>query len=93
VEAAQAAGRSKQTYLGALHRRLVTRRGQKRAVVAVGHAILVIVHQLLRQGTVYVDLGPTYFDERNRQLTQRRLVRRLEQLRLTVTVQPTSAAG
>jgi transposase len=88
VEAAQAAGRSKQTYLGALHQRLVVRRGQKRAVVAVGHAILVTAYQLLRQGTVYEDLGPTYFDERNRQRTQRRLVRRLEQIGFRVTVEP-----
>jgi transposase len=88
TEAAQAAGRSHQTYLGALHNRLVVRRGQKRAVVAVGHAILIIAYQLLRRGTAYEDLGPLYFDERNRQRTQRRLVRRLEHLGFNVTVQP-----
>jgi transposase len=80
VEAAQAAGRSKRTYLGAQFRRLAARRGKKKAAVAVGHTILVIVYHLLTEGTVYQDLGPQYFDERDRQRVERRLVHRLEAL-------------
>jgi len=41
---------------------LAARRGDKRAVVAVAHAILVIAYHLLADGGVYVDLGPNYFD-------------------------------
>ena len=66
VEAAQAAGRSKRTYLGAQFRRLAARRGKKKAAVAVGHTILVIAYHLLTEGTAYQDLGPQYFDERDR---------------------------
>jgi len=59
--------------------------------VAVGHTILVIVYQLLTDGTVYHDLGPQYFDGRERQQVERRLVRRLEALGNTVTLEPTAA--
>jgi len=93
VEAAQAAGRTRQTYLGAQYRRLAARRGTKRAVVAVGHSILVIVYHLLRRDARYDDLGPRYFDERDRQAIQHRLVRRLQQLGLKVTVEPVTPAA
>jgi transposase len=91
VEAAQAAGRTKQLYLGAQYRRLAIRRGTKRAVVAVGHSILVIAYHVLRRDTCYDDLGPQYFDDRDRQAVQRRLVRRLEALGFKVALQPTAA--
>lgn len=88
VEAAHAAGRTKGTYLAAQFRRLSARRGAKKAAVAVGHSILVIAYHLLRDGTVYQDLGDTYFDHRNRAQLERRLVQRLEALGNTVTVTP-----
>jgi transposase len=91
VEAAQAAGRSKRTYLGAQFRRLAARRGKKKAAVAVGHTILVIVYHLLTEGTSYQDLGPQYFDERDRQRVERRLVHRLEALGYTVALEPAAA--
>jgi transposase len=91
VEAAQAAGRSKRTYLGAQFRRLAARRGKKKAAVAVGHTILVIVYHLLTEGTVYQELGPQYFDERDRQRVERRLVHRLEALGYTVALEPAAA--
>jgi transposase len=86
IEAAQAAGRTKHTYLGAQYRRLAGRRGKKRAAVAVGHSILVIIYHLLTEERDYQDLGGQYFDERDRQRVERRLVRRLEALGYTVTL-------
>ena len=88
VEAAQAAGRTKHSYLGAQYRRLAARRGAKRAAVAVGHSILGIVYHLLMRGTVYEDLGVHYLDERHRRTVERRLVRRLEALGYKVTLEP-----
>jgi transposase len=87
VEAAQAAGRTKSTYLGAQFRRLLPRKGKKRAVVAVGHSILVIAYHLLTTHEPYHDLGVTYFDQRARQAVERRLVRRLQALGYTVSLQ------
>jgi transposase len=91
IEAAHGAAHTRHTYLAALYRRLQARRGTKKALVAVGHAILVIIYHILSRQEAYQDLGANYFDERDRQAVQRRLVRRLEQLGYQVTVQPAPA--
>ncbi|MBI4498300.1 MAG: IS110 family transposase [Chloroflexi bacterium] len=83
-----AVARSKGTYLAAQCRRLAARRGKQKAAMAVGHSILVIVYHLLAYGEVYSDLGANYFDERDRQMVERRLVRRLEGLGIQVELKP-----
>lgn len=88
IEAAHAAGRKKDSYLSAQYRRLMTRRGKKKAAVAVGHSILVIAYSLLSRDTNYQDLGGEYFDERDRQAVEQRLIHRLEGLGYKVTLQP-----
>jgi transposase len=93
VEAGQAAGRTKDTYLAAQYRRLGARRGKKRAAAAVGHTILVIVYHLLKRRTTYQELGGGYFDERDRRAVERRLVRRLEALGNKVTLEPVDPAA
>lgn len=92
VEAAHAAGRTKETYLGAHYRRLATRRGKKRAAVAVGHTLLEIVYHLLKEGTSYQDLGADYLDQRDHQGIKRRAIQRLQDLGYTVTVEAKAAA-
>ncbi len=91
VEAAKAAGRTKGTYLSAQYHRLVRRRGQKKAAVAVGHTILVIAYSLLKRSCSYEDLGGDYFDQRDRQAVERGLVRRLEGLGYKVSLDPVAA--
>lgn len=86
LEAAWAAARSRHTYLSAQYHRLAARRGTKRAIVAVAHTILVIIHHLLEEDTVYRELGGNYFDERQREATVRRSVKRIERLGYTVTL-------
>jgi transposase len=89
VEAAQAAGRSKDTYLSAQYARLRATRGSQRAAVAVGHSILVICWHLLTTGEPYTDLGDDYFDRRrNSPARQRRLVAQLEAMGHKVTLEP-----
>src|SRR5712691_11379101 len=84
VEAAHAAARTRGTYLAAQYRRLAARRGKNKAIVAVGHTILVVAYHLLTEETDYQDLGPLYFDQRNQQHVTRRLIHRLEALGYTV---------
>jgi transposase len=91
VEAAHAAGRTRNTYLSAQYRRLASRRGKKRAAVAVGHTILVIAYHLLQRSCDYEELGGDYFDKRDRQAVERRLVRRLEGLGYKVSLDPVAA--
>jgi transposase len=91
VQAAHAAGRTKGTYLAAQYRRLTARRGRNRAAIAVGHSILVSIYHMIQRGTAYGDLGPQYFDRRDQQAVERRLVRRLEGLGYTVSLEPRAA--
>jgi transposase len=92
VESAHGASRSKGTYLSAQYHRLAARRGKKKAIVAVGHTILAISYHLLKNRTTYEELGDAYFDERDKEVLQRRLVRRLEELGYTVTAELARAA-
>jgi hypothetical protein len=75
-----------------MYQRLARRRGRKRAVLAVGHAILRVAYHLLKSGTTYNELGADYYDRRPADHLKRSLVRRLEGLGLKVTLEPASAA-
>ncbi len=58
----------------------------------VAHSILVIVYHILTRHEPYHDLGVTYFDERDRQAVERRLVKRLQALGYDVALRPLTAA-
>ena len=89
IEAAQAASRTKNTYLAAQYAQIRGRRGPQRAAVAVGHTILVICWHLLTTGEVYTDLGGDYFDKRrNSEARKRRLISQLEAMGHKVTIEP-----
>lgn len=93
VRAAQAAARTRDTYLATQFRRLAARRGKNRAKVAVAHSILVIIYHMIKHGTRYNDLGAAHFERLNEQATVRRTVARLEALGYKVTLEkPMSAA-
>jgi len=93
MEAAHGAVRTKGSYFGAQYRRLAGRRGSKRALVAVAHSILVIVYHVLSRHVSYQELGGNYFDERERQMVERRAVRRLERLGYQVQLVPIQQAA
>jgi transposase len=93
IQVALAASRTKKTYLAAQYHRLAARRGKKKAAVAVGHSILVIIFHVLREQKPYQELGSNFFDERERQVVETRLVHRLEKLGYTVSLQPVAPAA
>lgn len=64
----------------------------KKATIAVGHTLLVIVYHVLSEEKDYQELGGNFFDEQDRQAVQKRLVHRLEKLGYEVTLAPTSPA-
>jgi hypothetical protein len=83
------AGRTS-TFLGERYRRLARRRGKKRAIVAIGRSILVIVWHLLHDPEArFHDLGPDHFSRRiNPDTGKRNQIRQLEALGYTVTLTP-----
>jgi transposase len=88
TEAAWAASHTRDSYLTAQYRRLAPRRGKKRALMAVGHSILVIIYHLLKDKREYNDLGRDYFDRLDPERLQRYLVKRLEALGHEVILRP-----
>jgi transposase len=79
VEAALG-GTRKNGYLQAKYRRVRSRRGHQRAVIAVAHAQLEIIHTLLSRGELYTDLGADFFERRQAEQITRRAIRQLERL-------------
>ena len=88
-EAAVTAGRT-DTFLGERYRRIARRRGKKKAIVAVGRSILVIVWQLLADPDArFHDLGSGFYDTRvNADRAKRNHIRQLEALGYKVTLEP-----
>ena len=92
VEAAQAASRTKNTYLSAQFHRLRSRRGAKRATVAVAHSILTIVYHLIQKPEErFTELGGDFFLTKNKEQEQRRAVKMLETLGFHVALTPAPA--
>lgn len=80
VQCAWAAARSKHSYFHAQFQRLKSRRGPKKAAVAVAASILTAVYYILRDGTDFHDLGAEYFTRRDKGRIARRLTARLRDL-------------
>lgn len=76
VESAWSAKNQKGSYLRDKFRRLASRRGNKRAAVALAHKLLIAAYQVLRTGRAYQDLGAHYLDQLD-QLDQRGTARHL----------------
>ncbi len=87
VQAAWAATHTKGTYLAAQYRRLVKRKGRKKALVAVGHSLLVMIYHILQRQESYKELGGDYFDKQQTKGQCQRLVRQLQALGMKVTVE------
>lgn len=93
VQAAWAASHTKGTYLADQYRRLAARRGKNRALIAVGHTILVIAYHVLKKGVNYFELGADYLARLNPERMTRNLVKRLEKLGHKVTLEPLADAA
>ena len=88
TQLAHAAARTKGTYLSALYQRLAKRRGKKRAIIAVAHAMVVSAFHMLSRNESYRELGADYFETRRRQQLVDRLARRIEHLGYHVHLEP-----
>ena len=91
IEAAWAVSHQRRTYLGSLYARIARRRGAKRAVVAVAHAILVAAWHILTKNEPYRELGPSHFDAIAKDRLKRHYLRRLQDLGVQVTLDSNAA--
>ena len=87
VQCGRSAANSKNTYLSAQYHRIAARRGRNRAVVAVGHSILVICYHMIKNRTSYNDLGADFFKKRSEEAIVNQNVKRLESLGYRITIE------
>jgi transposase len=92
VEAAKAAARTKGTYLSSQYHRIAARRGANRATVAVAHSILSMAYYILKRRQPYIELGPTYYEERKRDVIIKQSIRKLESLGVLISVNSPTAS-
>jgi transposase len=88
VQAAWPATTKRNSYFRAQFQRLKSRRGPKKAIVAVAASILTAAYHMLRTGAEYHDLGGDHFDRLNQRNAKDRLVKRLSALGYRVTLEP-----
>jgi transposase len=93
IQCAWAAARTKGSYLQAQFHRLRSRRGAKKAIGAVAASILTAAYHMLKNGTLYQDLGADYLDGRSKTKHVLRLVGRLQNLGFAVHITPTETAA
>jgi transposase len=93
TQAAWAASKKKGSYFQAQYRRLVGRRGKKRALIAVGHSLLVVIYHMLKDHTGYKELGADHFDTLNSKRLVPYLVKRLEHIGYKVNLIPCANAA
>jgi transposase len=91
IQCAWAAARKNGSYLQAQFYRLRSRRGAKKAIGALAAAILTAAYHMLKDGTLYHDLGPDHFDRRAKTVQTRRLITRLQKLGYAVEITPLAA--
>jgi len=88
VQCAWAAVRKKDSYLRAQFLRLKARRGPKKAIIAVAASILTAIYHMLKDGTLYQDLGSNHFQSRSKGQQTKRLIKRLADLGYDVPLTP-----
>jgi transposase len=91
IQCAWAAARTKGSYFQAQFQRIRARRGSKKAVCAVAASLLTTAYHMLKNGTIYQDLGPNHFDPLAKQKHALRLLQRLQKLGYVVQIQPIAA--
>jgi len=83
---AWAATRTKNTYLRSKYDSLVGRIGKKRALVAIGHKILVAIYFILKDEVAYRELGPDYLSELRKEKQVSKHLRILKELGVDVEI-------
>ena len=91
VQTAWAATRKKESYFHAQFLRLKTRRGPKKAILAVAASMLTDVYYMLRDGVEFHDAGDQYFVQQEKDHVTKRLLRRLKDLGVEVEVKTHAA--
>jgi hypothetical protein len=86
VQCGWAATRTKGTYLRSKYDSLVGRRGKKRALIAIGHKILVAAYFILKDKVAYKELGAEYLQELKKGKQIKRHIQLLKELGVDIEI-------
>ena len=84
VQCAQAVKKNKKSFFSAQYQRLVVRRGNNWATVAVAHSLLIAIYHVVLQGAEFRDLGSTYYTRFNREKEINSYLKQLEKLGVSI---------
>jgi transposase len=91
--AAMSAAHSHDTYFGAKYRRIASRRGPVKAIVAIEHAMLIAIWNMLTTGAYYDDPGGDFYARLDPERARHRAVDQLQRMGFAVTLEPAAVAG
>lgn len=86
VEVAWVASKTKNTYLSAKYKKLASRIGKKRALIAIAHKILIACYHVIKKQEPYRELGKDYLDQLNKGKIAKYYCKRLEELGFNITI-------
>jgi len=86
VQCAWAAARTKRTYLRSKYDSLIVRRGKKRALIAVGHKILIAAYFILKNKTAYKELGAEFLQNKQKDKQINRYIKKLKEFGIEVKI-------
>ena len=86
VECAQSAVRRRDTFFYAQYQRIAMRRGNKRAILAVAHSILIAIYYIIKEDKEYEDLGANFYNKFNKEKKANAYMKKLKELGYNVQV-------
>ena len=91
--AALSAARSKDTYFAAKFRRIASRRGPMKALVALEHAMLIAIWNMVNTGSYFTDPGGDFYSRLDPDKARNRAIDQLKRMGYAVTLDPLAVAG
>ena len=80
VVCAHSAVKNKKSYFSAQFARIRSRRGSKRAYVAIAHSMLIAIYHILKDGVLFEDLGSGYYNQFNKECKINSYLKKLKAL-------------
>lgn len=87
IECSKSATHQKNTYFYAQYNRISSRRGKNRAAIAIAHAMLTIIYNILKNNLPYYELGSDFFEQQRKNQIVQKSIKRLKDLGYSITVE------
>lgn len=86
TQCAQAAVKRKDTFFYAQYQRIAMRRGKKRAILAVGHTMLIAIYYMIKENKEYEELGADFYNKFNKEKKANAYIKKIKELGYDVQI-------